>query len=81
MEWILKNMPLSTLQFFMPMLMVKLGNAFMNKDDNTTGTDDLMGKIFIAAAPAVEAIDSKNETAKRAALEVVYTTLGNYLGK
>lgn len=65
----------------MPMLLIKLGNSFKNKDENETGTDDAFGNVLIAMAPAIEAITiGGNETAFKKALRGVYITLGNYLG-
>lgn len=79
MDWIIKNLPISTLVSFMPFLLMKAGNAFKNKDDNTTGTDDAFGNVLIALAPALEAFNSGNNSAFRKALEVAHKTLGNYL--
>ncbi len=66
---------------FLPMILIKVGNSLQNKDDNDTGTDDELAKIVFAAAPAVEAFESNNQSAFRKSLEAVYAALGKYLGK
>ena len=80
MEWLFKNMPVSALIIFLPMLLEKVGRSFKNKDDNDTGNDDATGNVLIALGPALLAVASSNEPAKKKAFEVIYQTLGNYLG-
>lgn len=81
MEFILKNLPPPMLLMFLPMLLVKLGSWFKNKDAGETGSDDVFGNLLIAAAPAVEAISAGNENALKKSLNAAYIILGNYLGK
>lgn len=77
----LKYLPTSMILGLFPMLLIKLGVSFKNKDDNETGTDDAFGNVLIAMAPAVEAVAIPgNEKAFKKALRAVYITLGNYLG-
>lgn len=81
MEWLFKSMPVSALIVFLPMLLEKVGKSFKNKDDNDTGNDDATGNVLIALGPAVAAVAMNNESAKKKAFEVIYKTLGTYLGK
>lgn len=78
---ILKYIPISTLLMFLPMLFIKIGNYFKSKDTNDTGTDDVIGNIFIAAAPAVEAATNpaNNKTALRKSLKSVRDIIDGYL--
>jgi len=66
---------------FLPMLLIKLGNWFKNKDADAVGSDDAFGNVLIAAAPAVEAFESGNENAKRKALKAIRDTIDNYLNQ
>lgn len=81
MDFILRTLTPKMLLGLLPMILIKIGNYFKGKDKNETGADDAFGNVLIALAPAVDAIDDGNETAVKKALNVVYTTLGNYLGK
>ncbi len=81
MEFLLKTLSPKMLLGLLPIILIKIGNYFKNRDDNTTGSDDAFGNVLIALAPAVDALDDGNETAFRKGLEVVYRTLKNYLGK
>jgi hypothetical protein len=81
MEWILKSLSPKMLIGLLPMLLIKIGNYFKNKDVNLVGADDAFGNVLISLAPAVDALDDGNETAFRKGLEITYKTLGNYLGK
>ena len=77
---VLKFLPVSVLVQFLPMIFIKVGNWFKNKDVNATGSDDVIGNIFIAAAPAVEAATSGgNETALRKSLKIVRDIIDGYL--
>ncbi|MBX7170163.1 MAG: hypothetical protein K1X72_04345 [Pyrinomonadaceae bacterium] len=80
---ILKHLPVSVLIQFLPFLFIKVGNYFKGKDANSTGTDDVVGDIFIAAAPAVEAATSNttNETALRKSLKIVRDIIDGYLAQ
>ena len=79
MDLLLKSLGPKVLLQFLPLILIKVGNFFKNKDANTTGPDDAFGNILIAAAPAVEAVDEGNEKALRKALKVVRDTIDNYL--
>lgn len=81
MDFLLKQLSPKLLLGLLPMILVKVGNWFKGKDANDTGADDAFGNVLIALAPAVDALDDGNETAFKKALNVVYATLGNYLGK
>lgn len=81
MDFLLKQLSPKLLLGLLPMILIKVGNWFKNKDANTTGADDAFGNVLIALAPAVDALDDGNETAFKKALNAVYITLGNYLGK
>lgn len=80
MDFLLKMLGPETILAFLPMLLLKLGNWLKNKDANNTGTDDVLGNIAIAAAPAIVAYESGNENSLKKALLAVYITLGGYLG-
>lgn len=58
------------LLMFLPMLLMKLGSFFKNKDKNETGADDAFGNVLIALAPAVTAIGDGNENALQKTLRV-----------
>jgi len=75
----LKFLPTSMLYSVIAMLLIKLGNHLKGKDSNSTGADDAFGNVCHSLAPAVEALESNNESALRKALLTVYTTIGNYL--
>jgi hypothetical protein len=79
MDFLLKNLSPKLLLGLLPMILVKTGNYFKNKDANETGADDAFGNVLIALAPAVEALDDGNENAFKKALRVVNQTLSNYL--
>lgn len=64
---------------FLPMVLIKLGNYFKNKDDNTVGSDDAFGNVLIALAPAIAAIEGNDARALRKALVIVRDTIDNYL--
>lgn len=81
MDFILKTLSPKMLLALLPMILIKVGNYFKNKDANSTGSDDAFGNVLIALAPAVDAMEDNNETAFKKALNAVYITLGNYLGK
>ena len=86
MDWILKMLTPQMILALLPMILIKLGNWFKNKDVNNTGADDAFGNILIALAPAMEAMATTKdgeprETALKKALNGVYVTLGNHLGK
>ncbi len=61
------------------MILVKIGTWFKGKDANDTGSDDVIGNLFIAAAPAVEAATSGNETAFKKGLKVTRDIIDGYL--
>jgi len=79
-EFFLK-MPIGLLQTLLPLLMIRLGNDLKNLDSDSRGMDDAGGDFLIAAAPAVTALFSGQESAFKKACEAIYTTLGNYLKK
>lgn len=81
MDFLLTQLSPKILLGLLPMILVKVGNWFKNKDANDEGADDAFGNVLIALAPAVAALDEGNETAFKKALRVVYATLGNYLKK
>jgi hypothetical protein len=81
MEFLLKSFSPKLLLGLAPMLLIKVGNWMKGKDENSSGADDAFGNVLIALAPAIDAFEDNNQTALKKALEVVYKTLGNYLGK
>ena len=76
---ILKFFTPSMILMFLPTMLLQLGNYFKNKDANDTGTDDAAGNLLIALAPAVMALDTKNENSFRKALTIARDTINNYL--
>lgn len=81
MEWLFKNMPVSAIAMFLPMILNKVGKSFKDKDDNATGNDDAIGNVLIAMGPALAAVAVSDESGKKKAFEAIYKTLGAYLGK
>lgn len=79
MEFFIKTLSPKLLLGLLPMILLKLGNYFKNKDSNTTGPDDAFGNVLIAAAPAFAAADDGDDNALRKALKVVRDTIDNYL--
>lgn len=79
MDFILKSLSPKLLLALLPMIALKVGGYFKNKDANNTGSDDAAGNILIALAPALEALDSNNESAFKKSLRIVRDTITNYL--
>jgi hypothetical protein len=80
MEWLIKNLSVGTILLLLPMILLRVGNSFKNKDDNETGNDDALGNVLIAAAPAVESMNSSSDSLKKKSFKALYITLGDYLG-
>lgn len=81
MNSLFKFLTPSALLALLPMFLVSVGQSIKDKDDNSTGSDDALGNVIIAFAPALSAFGSKDETKLKQALQAAYATLGNYLGK
>ena len=79
MEFILKSLSPQLLLMLLPMLLLRAGAFFKNRDTNQSGSDDAFGNVLTALAPAVAAFEQNNDTAVKKYLRVVYETLGNYL--
>ena len=79
MQEILKLFSPSMLLGLLPIICIKIGNYFKNKDDNATGVDDAAGNLLIALAPALDALDNGNESAFKKALRIVRDTIDSYL--
>lgn len=77
----LKFMSPAALLALLPMILASVGDAMKRKDIDEIGADDAFGNVLIALAPALSAFQSKNDLKFKKALEAVYQTLGNYLGK
>lgn len=78
---ILKFLSPAALLALLPMILGMVAESIKNKDDNSTGTDDAFGNVLNALAPVVSSFQSKDDLKFKKALEAVYQTLGNYLGK
>lgn len=68
---LLKHIPLATWLVFLPVLMGNLASWLKSKDENNTGGDDAFGDIVLAAIPAVENLDPKNESKLVVAVKAV----------
>lgn len=77
----LKFLSPTLLLAFLPQILIEVGNEFKKKDLNEVGSDDAFGNVLIALAPAVAAIQNKNENALKKSLRVVRDTLNGYLGE
>lgn len=78
---IFKFLSPAALLALLPMILTMVGTSIKNKDDNSTGSDDAFGNVLIAFAPVAAAFQSKDDLKLKKALEAIYVTLGNYLGK
>lgn len=61
--------------------LVTVGNYFKGKDQNTTGADDLVGDLLVAASPAVEAVlngDVKGNAVSRS-MQIISRITNEYL--
>lgn len=79
MDFWLKTLSPKLILGLLPMLLIKAGNFFKNKDANATGPDDAFGNILLAAAPAMQAADDGDDKALRKALKIVRDTIDGYL--
>lgn len=66
---------------FLPMILTAWADKIKAQDADTVGSDDAFANVLVALAPAAAAFGSKDDLSFKKALEAVYTTLGNYLGK
>ena len=79
MDFLLKSLSPKLLLALLPMILLKVGNWFKGKDADNIGSDDVTGNLLIALAPAMEALDSNNESAFKKSLRIVRDTIDNYL--
>jgi hypothetical protein len=63
----------------LPMVLLTVGTFLRGKDADDKGPDDAIGKVLIAAAPAVEALQNNNESGVRKALKATRDTIDAYL--
>jgi len=63
----------------LPMVLLTVGTFLRGKDADDKGADDAIGKILIAAAPAVESLQNNNESGVRKALTAVRDVINSYL--
>jgi len=78
-EQVLKFLPVEQLFGIAASLMVIIGNWLKDKDPDASGTDDAVGNVLIAMAPAIAAIQHDNQNALHKALRVVQLTIKGYL--
>lgn len=78
---LLKNLGPKALLGLLPMILLAVGNALKGKDQNNTGADDVAGDICLAAAPAIDAFESGNDTALRKALTAIRSAIDAYLAQ
>lgn len=64
----------------LPMVLLMVGTFLRGRDSDDKGADDVVGQILIAAAPAVESLQSSNESGVRKALTAVRDVINGYLG-
>lgn len=81
MDFILKFIPKEMLAMAISMLLMKYGTELKNKDADEKGADDEAGNFMLALAPAILALDSKNENAKRKAYRIARDTLNRMIGE
>lgn len=63
----------------LPMILLSVGAFLKGGDSNTTGADDAVGSICLAAAPAVEALQNNNEIGVRKAVQAIRDAADSYL--
>lgn len=81
MEFILKAFGPTALLALLPMILIKVGNYFKNKDADNVGPDDAFGNVCLAAAPAFAAATDGDGKALKKALRLVRDTIDGYLGE
>jgi len=81
MDFLLKTLSPKILLSLLPMILLKVGSWFKNKDANAVGSDDAFGNVLIAMAPVVQALDDGNEISVKKGLKAVRDTINNYLGE
>lgn len=79
MEFLLKGLSPKLLLALLPMLLMKLGNYFKNKDADNVGRDDVAGNICHAFGQAFDAYEDNNENAFRKGLTLARNTIDHYL--
>lgn len=80
METLIKYMPADMLRLLLPILAMKVGSYFKNKDADNVGADDAFGNFLIAGAPVLSAIGEGQESAFKKSLTALYDWIGNYMG-
>ena len=79
MDFLLKNLSPKLLLSLLPMILIKLGNYFKNKDADSIGRDDVAGNLCHAFAQAFDAYEDGNENAFRKGLKISRDMIDNYL--
>jgi hypothetical protein len=74
------NTLVRVLKPLLPLALIEVGSELQRKDANTTGADDVVGGIMVAAGPALTAINNGNEAAARKAVRAIRDTCNTYLG-
>jgi hypothetical protein len=76
---IFKKLGLGSLIFMIPGILTQVGMSFKNKDDNTTGNDDLAGNVIMAISPVIPAFLGGNDKLIITALRALRDVIDNYL--